>query len=319
MTSIAEILPMYNKNCYFLFLVFALLMVQIQPLVAQAESDTSDVDMEKLTKAFSVLGSLKFKTGKIQIGDNLATLEVPPGMVYLEGPDAQKVLQDVWGNPEDKSIMGLLLRDSASVLSDEGYGVAITYSGEGHVDDKDAANIDYDELLATMQAGAEEDNKARKEQGFPVVKLLGWASKPFYDAANKKIHWAKSLLFDNTDSVLNYNIRVLGREGFLELNFISSIYLLDTIKKEINPILGAVNFVPGQRYEEYDSSTDKLAGYGIAGLIAGGIATKAGFFAKLGLLLAKGWKILLVAILGAGALFRKIFGKKQANEHNDVA
>jgi uncharacterized membrane-anchored protein len=277
------------------------------------------VDAQLLTETLNILGSLKFKTGKVQIGENLATLEVPSGMVYLDGPDAQKVLHKVWGNPEDTSIMGMLLRDSASVFSNEGYGVAITYSGEGHVDDKDAASIDYDELLAQMREGMSEANAIRKENGFPPVKVLGWASKPFYDAANKKIHWAKSLLFGEQDSVLNYNIRVLGREGFLELNFISSIYMLDTIKQEINPILAAVNFIPGQQYNDYDASTDKLAGYGIAGLIAGGIATKAGFFAKLGILLAKGWKIILLAIVGIGTLFRKIFGKKQSDQNNDVA
>jgi uncharacterized membrane-anchored protein len=75
-----------------------------------------------------------------------------------------------------------------------------------------------------------------------------------------------------------------------------------------------VDFDPGQRYADFNPSTDKLAAYGIAALVAGGIAAKAGLFAKLGVILlaAKKFIILVVAAIGAG--IKKLFGRKDKNK-----
>ena len=62
------------------------------------------------------------------------------------------------------------------------------------------------------------------------------------------------------------------------------------------------------RYADYDSKTDKVAAYGIAALIGGGLAAKAGLFAKLGVLLLGLKKLLIPLALVALAFGRKIFG-----------
>lgn len=75
-------------------------------------------------------------------------------------------------------------------------------------------------------------------------------------------------------------------------------------------LLPMVEFDPGKRYADYDAKTDKLAAYGVAALIGGGIAAKAGRFAKIGALLLASKKLgvlLLAAIAGA---WRKFFSKK---------
>ncbi len=54
-----------------------------------------------------------------------------------------------------------------------------------------------------------------------------------------------------------------------------------------------------------------MAEYGIAALIAGGIAAKAGFFKLLlaGIIALK--KLIVVALVAIGAFFKRIFGKKK--------
>jgi uncharacterized membrane-anchored protein len=50
-----------------------------------------------------------------------------------------------------------------------------------------------------------------------------------------------------------------------------------------------------------------MAAYGLTGLIAGGgvaVAAKSGLFKWL-------WKIIVAAVVGVGALAKKIFGRKQ--------
>ena len=48
----------------------------------------------------------------------------------------------------------------------------------------------------------------------------------------------------------------------------------------------------------------------MATLIGGGLAAKAGLFAKLGLVFAKFWKLLLIGAIALGGVARKFFGER---------
>lgn len=141
---------------------------------------------------------------------------------------------------------------------------------------------------------------------------MGWAESPHYDSQAKKIYWAKQLRFGDTPppDTLNYNIRVLGRTGFLDLTAVASMTQLPMINQRVNEILGTVSFNPGNRYEEFDASSDHIAEYGIAGLIAGGVLAKAGFFK----LLLGFWKIILIGLAVFGGAVFKFFGRRAKTE-----
>ena len=82
---------------------------------------------------------------------------------------------------------------------------------------------------------------------------------------------------------------------------------LPLVKLDIDNFLTSVEFNKGYRYNEFDSNIDKVAVYGIGGLIAGKILTKLGFFA----VLLKFWKIIIIFFVGIFAIFRKrIFRSK---------
>jgi len=178
----------------------------------------------------------------------------------------------------------------------------------------------YDELLTQMQDQIKEINPERKKQGYSTVELLGWASPPYYDEKEKKMHWAKRLLFEG-DSIetLNYNIRVLGRKGVLVLNAIGTMERLEEIKTSVSPILANVSFNDGNRYADFNEGTDKVAAYGLIGLIAGGVLAKTGLFAKLGLILLKFAKVIIVGAGAAIAGIVKLFKGKKDDEVNPNA
>jgi uncharacterized membrane-anchored protein len=75
-------------------------------------------------------------------------------------------------------------------------------------------------------------------------------------------------------------------------------------------LLPMAEFDSGARYADYDASNDKLAGYGIAALIGGGIAAKTGLLAKLGVLLLAGKKLIVFLFVGLLMGIRKLFGGK---------
>lgn len=228
------------------------------------------------------------------------------------------MLEELWGNPPDDSVLGMIVPATPRLIEEGSWAVVVTYSQEGYVSDADASKIDYDDLLSDLKQGTRDENAARKEAGFGTVDLLGWAVPPRYDAATRKLYWAKELSFDGSDQhTLNYDIRVLGRHGYLSLNAIAGMSDLPAVQGGMQELLPMTEFNAGARYADFNQATDKVATYGLAALVGGGLATKAGLFAKLGLILAKFWKLLLIALVGLGALVKRMLGTRK--QRDDVA
>ena len=261
-------------------------------------------------QARALVASLNWRDGDVAVsGGAQARLKLGEDFRYLEAADARKVLEQLWGNPPDDSVLGMVVPRGRGVLADDSWAVVVTYSDEGYVSDEDAAKIDYDDLLKELKDGTKEENEARKEAGYEGIELVGWATPPRYDAANKKLYWAKELKFEGSEQhTLNYDIRVLGRKGYLSLNAVAGMSELGDVQTGMQKLLPMVDFDSGSRYADYDGKTDKVAAYGLAALIGGGIAAKAGLFGKLGLLLLGLKKLLIPLVLVIGAFAKKIFG-----------
>lgn len=291
-------------------LVAGLLCLTLTGLMAAARAEDKPAAPQMSAEQF--LATLKFQQGKITLEDNIATLDLPASFRYLSPADTERVLVEAWGNPPGGKSLGMIVPAKVGVLERAGWGVIITYDADGHVEDGDAGSIKYDELLKEMQESVLENNAERKTQGYPAVKLIGWAEKPSYDKQAHKLYWAKELEIDGAGQrSLNYNIRVLGRKGVLVLNAIAGMDQIAEIKAEMQHVTAFTDFTPGQRYADFDGKVDQTAGYGIAAMIAGGAAAKLGLFGKLFAFLLVFKKLLLLALLGAGAAIFKFFGRKK--------
>lgn len=290
--------------------LMAMVVLCATPFFANA-ADTPDTKDAEPQTAEQFLASLSPRHGNIKLPGDIASLDLSKEFYYLTPKDTEKLLTEGWGNPPGFTTLGMIVPSAVSPLAAEGWGVIISYKNDGHISDEDAAKIDYQDLLKEMQAADEEDNKERKEQGYGAIHLLGWAEQPSYDAQSHKMYWARELKAEGAEhNTLNYSIRVLGREGVLELNAVASMQDLPTIKREIPKVLAFTNFTDGNRYADYNPSTDKLATYGLAALVAGGIASKAGLFAKLGVLLLAGKKFIVIGVLAVVAFIGRLFKKK---------
>jgi uncharacterized membrane-anchored protein len=258
----------------------------------------------------AVASTLKWQTGTVTLRDGLAKITLSPGYRFLDGADAEKVLHDLWGNPPGRPTLGMIFPDDAGPTDRNGWGVLIQYEEGGHVNDADAAKINYDQLLQQMQKQVQNENPERQQQGYPPVELVGWAEPPHYDASTHKLYWAKDLRIGQESAAsLNYNIRILGRRGVLVLNAVALMRDLPMVSQKMPEIMARVDFQPGNSYADFDPKIDKVAKYGVAALIAGGAL---GAAAKFGLLKAF-WPFLLVfkkfAILifvGLAAAVRKL-------------
>jgi uncharacterized membrane-anchored protein len=79
-------------------------------------------------------------------------------------------------------------------------------------------------------------------------------------------------------------------------------------------LLRVASFNEGYRYEDYNHGTDRMAAYGLGALVAGGLAAKAGLFAKLGVLLLAFKKFIILGLAAIGGFLGKLFRGRKASE-----
>jgi uncharacterized membrane-anchored protein len=282
--------------------------------MAQAAEPSGEARLAEMKK---LADSLNYQQGEITLRSGLAKIRLPENFRYLDAKDTRTVLTRLWDNPDSGSSLGMLIPTGVSPINEDAWAVIISYDEDGYVKDDDAAKINYDDLLKKMKEGTHEASEERVKQGYPAIELVGWAAPPRYDASTHKMYWAKELrLADTPETTLNYNIRILGRRGVLVLNAVAATSQLAEIEKETPAILSMVDFQDGHRYVDFKPGADKVATYGIAGLVAGGLLAKAGFFKLLagffkpiiaGIIALK--KLAIVAVVAIVGAIKKLFAK----------
>ncbi|ARM12218.1 MULTISPECIES: DUF2167 domain-containing protein [Rhizobium] len=268
-------------------------------------TDFSDAEKPLLEK-------LDFQQGVIKLPAAKATLNLPANFYYLSPADTKTVLVDIWGNPPAAAdgMLGMIFPAKYAPTDPESWGSIVEYSADGYVSDIDAATTNYDELLQSIKDSISERNPEREKQGFPKITLVGWASAPHYDKPAHAMHWARDLIFGNdtqSEHTLNYSVRVFGREGVFEFDFVAGLGQLKEIEEVIPTVTKLVQFDKGMAYGDYVDG-DKIAAYGMAGMIAAGagakIAAKVGLLA-LALAFFKKAGILVVVLAGGALRFAK--------------
>jgi uncharacterized membrane-anchored protein len=282
------------------------ILTLLLPTAVRADEAAGNPDLD------AFLAGLSVESGTIALPEAHATLQLAPDYGYLRATDAQAVLEQLWGNPPDSDVLGMILPQGRQSLVDEaGWAVVVTYSDDGHVSDAEAATINYTTMLADMQTATREANEQRRQHGYGSVELTGWAEPPHYDGASNKLYWAKDLVFGAGPAhTLNYDIRTLGRHGYLSFNAVAPLDALPQVREGMQDLLAMADFDAGYRYADYDAATDKAAAYGIGALVAGTLAAKSGLFAKIGLVLLKFWKVIALGAVALAGAVPKLFKRK---------
>ena len=294
---------------------------------APATSPTAEMTKEeKQQKLAEIIARFHPKQGEVALPNGLATLKVPEQFFYLDAADSRTVLVDLWGNPPQSAegTLGMLLPASDGKPDVRDWGAIMSYDDEGYVKDSDADKINYNDLLKQMQETMRSNNAKRQEAGYPPMELIGWAAPPRYDAQAKKLYWAKEIKFGGeADHTLNYFVRILGRRDVLNLNVVAGMEQLKEIEQAAPQILSMVNFNQGHRYADFDPKTDKVAEYGLAALVAGGILAKVGGLKMIGVMLAAagkylvlGGKFIVVGLVALGGFFKRLFTGRGVKTHD---
>ena len=201
--------------------------------------------------------------------------------------------------PSSGAEVGLLI----PTVEGQSWFLIYEYHRVGYIKDDDKDRIDADAILASIRENTEKSNEERKKAGGRAIHVVGWQEPPHYDAATHNLVWSILGRTDDGHETVNYDVRVLGREGYMSVTLVEDPSKLEAAKPALAAALGSLSFKKGKSYAEWVPG-DKVAEYGLAGLVAAGAgaaAVKLGFFGALAKLLAKMGKLVVVVIAGLGA------------------
>ena len=260
--------------------------------VASASASPSDLAFER---------TLDYRSGVLPI-DGAASIRVIKGFRYLAAGDAQRVLEERWRTTRDPGVLALVLPAGRRVTDARAWGIVVRYDDAGHVDDADASTIDAARLLAAMQ-----QSQAGLARGTTIV---GWAGvPPVYDAVRHRLSGARELAVPGRRlHRLEYETRSLGRSGAIGFEVVATLDELPAVRRQVGLLLGHTAFAKGERYADFNASTDRRANSGVAALI-GGQAAAATLEAAPGTdygLLVKGGLVLVLIALAALVAVRRV-------------
>src|SRR5882724_188168 len=132
----------------------------------------------------------------------------------------------------------------------EDWFAVFEFSDVGFVRDDDKNSLDANALLDSIKAGTEEGNKERERRGWSTMTIVGWEQQPRYDPATHNLEWAIRGLADG-HTVINYNTRLLGRKGVMEVTLVTDPSTLSETLPKFKTMLAGFDFTQGQKYREF--------------------------------------------------------------------
>lgn len=281
--------------------LIALTLVCISALIAVGQNNRKKATPTPTpeSNSWDTLQNVKFQNGPAR-GDlgTTAQVQVPAGYVFAGGNDTRLIMEQMQ-NPTNGRELGFV------APAGEDWFAVFEFNPVGYVKDDEKGSLDADAMLESIKAGAEEGNKERVKRGWPTMTILGWEHPPRYDETTHNLEWAVRAESEGLP-VINYNTRLLGRGGVMEVTLVTDpSTLADTLPK-FKTMLSGFDFNQGQKYNEFRAG-DKMAAYGLTGLIVGGgtaALVKSGAFKWI-------WKAVVAGVVGVAALLKKIFSRKQ--------
>lgn len=244
--------------------------------------------------------------GDFELGRGVATISLKSGYVFAGPKDTKKVME-LLGNPPSGQEAGMVMPADEN----QNWFLIFEYNPVGYVSDDDSHEIDANAILEGIRQGTEQANEVRRKKGYPTLEVLGWFENPRYDQRTNNLVWALEARDEGGERFVNYNTRLLGRAGYMSVTLVTDPETMASNKSVVNYVLSGFSYNRGSRYMDFVDG-DKVAGYGVAALVAGGAgvaAAKLGLFAALGKLLAKLWKLVVVGVVALGAGIKRLFSK----------
>ena len=260
---------------------------------------TKEVDA-KVAKFREVFNKIEWKKDGEGMLGQLATIKIPDGYRYTGAAGTIK-LMEAYGNLTSGAELGYI------APLDLGWFAVFEFENSGYVKDDEKNQLDADQILQQLRQGQVEANKELAKRGMPTLEVLGWQTPPFYNPQTHNLEWAIRLHGSDGSSIMNYKTKILGRRGVMDVVLVCDEKQMAATVTAYQQLLQGFAYRKEHSYAAFTQG-DKVAAYGLTGLIVGGgllAAAKTGLLAKL-------WKPLVAGVVAIGAFLKRlIVGKKK--------
>jgi uncharacterized membrane-anchored protein len=237
-----------------------------------------------------------------KVGDG-AEITLTKGYMFTGATGARKFLE-LTENPPRGDELGILAPEEV------GWFAIFRFDAVGYVKDDETNSLDADAMLKTIHTATAKSNEERRRKGWGTLTPTGWLTPPHYDVNTHNLEWTISAR-DDREGVLvaNHNTRLLGRSGVMSVSLVTNPEQLSISLSDFRKVMLDFAYTPQNNYRAWVKG-DKVAEYGLTALVVGGataVATKTGVWKVL-------WKLIVAAIVGIGALLKKLFGSRSGGE-----
>ncbi len=264
-------------------------------LPAAAQDETPEEPGAETNPVVEMIRNLDWKTEGVGKLGAMASIAVPEGYRFT-GSEGTIKLMEAFGNLTSGSELGYI------APLDLGWFAVFEFNDVGYVKDDERDKLDAEKILEQLQEGQQGANAELAKRGMPTLEVQGWQTPPFYNPTTKNLEWAIRLRSSDGGEVVNYKTKLLGRRGVMDVVLVCDEEQLATVIPQYQQLIGGFAFKKEDSYAAF-SKGDKIAEYGLTGLIVGGgllLAAKSGLLAKLA-------KPLIVGVLALGAFLKRIF------------
>jgi uncharacterized membrane-anchored protein len=235
--------------------------------------------------------------GDYTLPESKSKLTIPPDFFGLFGAEARRALELTNGTSH--------AQDEALLVDKQDDLIVFDWQPEGYVSSDDWADVDATAMLRTITEHTATENIEREKRHLSDLTIAGWLKEPTLDRASNTAFWTIEVQ-DSGKALVNSTALRLARQGYERIVWVAdkARYGNSTV---LQTMLTANDFPIGTRYVDH-ATGDKMAGYGVAALVAtvaGAKVAKAAGFVGLLVLLKKAW---LIPVVLFGAFRRKIVG-----------
>lgn len=190
-----------------------------------------------------------------------ATLRLTEKLSFVQRDVASRYLQ-AFDRRDPKDLVGLFIYGGR-----DNWLAVLRFVKDGFVDAASIRNWTTDDVLASLKAQVEADDKERVAQGQPPLRVAGWLIPPTYEAATHSINWAASIppatATRERDSDAVHNIAIFGRDGYFLVEIHALAGEIRDKRGDARLFIDNLKFVDGKQYEDFQRGSDPIARDGL--------------------------------------------------------
>ncbi len=211
----------------------------------------------------------------IAILGDVAEITVPAGCLFTDYNGAKKFIQAMEA-PHRGKTLGVIM-DAGNDSLEGWYGVFRSMR-VGYVKDADKDRLDPVAMLNSLRVINAAANVERKEMELPITEIVGWERPPAYDPRTRNLTWAVRAR-SKEETRVEYASRILGSDGYVAADFFLHSPHPSKYIATCDSLMAGFHYVHGNGYGWFQS-WEKIAPYGVGGLIAGSIPRPPGLLSR---------------------------------------